>query len=86
MRILIDNHSDIDTERDFSPAERHVLQKLFGWKSMVNSVEEFRQHKVFALKKGWGMSGAIRESRAMQLVTQQLEKEIRIRMKTQEKR
>jgi hypothetical protein len=81
MLIPIDNHADIDTDSDFSPAERHILQKLFGWKTMVNSVEEFRQHKVSALLKGWNDSGAIRESRAMVLVTQQMEKEIRIRLK-----
>ncbi len=81
MLIPIDNHSDIDTDRDLSPAERHILQKLFGWKTMVNSVEEFRKYKGLALLKGWNDSGAIRESRAMALVTLQLEKEIRARLK-----
>ncbi|TKB24813.1 hypothetical protein FCL47_16350 [Desulfopila sp. IMCC35006] len=76
MLIPIDNNPDIDTDRDLSSAERHIVQKLFGWKTMVHSVAEFRQKKESALVMGWNNSGPIRESRALALVAKQLEKEI----------
>ena len=42
-----------DLEKDFSSPERHILQKLFIWKDMAASVEEFRLKKQEALQKGW---------------------------------
>jgi hypothetical protein len=62
-----------DTEKDLSEAERHILQKLFIWKEIAASVEEFRRKKQEALLKGWNNSGPIRESRAMQKITRELE-------------
>ncbi len=47
---------------------------------MVDSVAEFRQKKESALFVGWNNSGPIRESRALALVIQQLEKELRLRL------
>ena len=81
MLIPIDNNPDIDTDRDLSSAERHILQKLFGWKTMVNSVAEFRQKKEAALNMGWNNSGPVRESEALGLVIQQLEKDLILRLK-----
>jgi hypothetical protein len=80
MIIQIDSNTEIDTDRDLSSAERHVLQKLFGWKTMVDSVAEFRQKKESALFVGWNNSGPVRETRALALVVQQLEKELRLRL------
>lgn len=80
MIIQIDNNPDIDTDRDLSAEERHVLQKLFCWKHLVDSVAQFRQKKESALIVGWNNSGPIRESRALALVVQQMEKEIRLRL------
>jgi len=82
MIIPIDNNTEIDTDRDLSSEERHVLQKLFGWKTMVDSVAQFRQKKESALIVGWNNSGPIRETKALALVCQQLEKELRLRLKT----
>jgi hypothetical protein len=82
MIIHIDKNRDIDTDRDLTSAERHVLQKLFGWKSMLDSVEQFRRKKEEALQIGWNNSGPIRESEAMAMVARQLEGEIRRRVKT----
>jgi hypothetical protein len=62
-----------DTEKDLSEAERHILQKLFIWKEIAASVEEFRRKKQEALLKGWNNSGPIRESLAMQKITRELE-------------
>ena len=83
MLIHIDNKTAIDTDRDLSAEERHVLQKLFGWKTMVNTVAQFQQKKESALFVGWNNSGPIRESRALALVIQQLEKELRLRLKNE---
>lgn len=80
MIIQIDEKTNIDTDRDLTAAERHILQKLFGWKTMVNSVAQFKEKKEAALIKGWNNSGPIRESRALSLVVQQMEKELRLRL------
>jgi hypothetical protein len=69
-----------DTEKDFSSPERHVLQKLFLWKELAVNVEEFRIKKREALLKGWGDSGPIQETRAMQNLTRDLEKEVARRL------
>lgn len=83
MIIQIDNNTDIDTDRDLSSEERHVLQKLFGWKTLVNSVAQFRQKKESALVIGWNNSGPISETRALALVVQQMEREIILRLKNE---
>ena len=65
-----------DLEKDFSSAERHVLQKLLLWKDMAASLEEWRRKKQEALAKGWGDSGPIPESRAMKILTRDLEEQV----------
>lgn len=85
MIIRLDNKAEIDTDRDFSAAERHVLQKLFGWKTLVDSLEMFRIKKKSALTMGWNGSGPIRETPNMLLVVQQLERELLVRLKTETK-
>lgn len=81
MIFHIDNNIEIDTDRDLSSEERHIVQKLLGWKSLVNTVAEFQQKKESAFSVGWNNSGPIRESKALALVVQQLEKELRLRLK-----
>lgn len=83
MIIQIDDSTDIDTDRDLNSAERHILQKLFGWKTMVHSIDEFRQKKESAFNVGWNNSGPVRESRALALVIQQLERELLLRLKNE---
>lgn len=82
MIIYIDENTSIDTDRDLSAAERHVLQKLFGWKTMVESVEQFRRKKEESLRAGWNDSGPINESAALALVIQQMEKELELRLRS----
>jgi hypothetical protein len=69
-----------DLGKDFSSPERHILQKLFLWKDMAASVEEFRLKKQEALHKGWGDSGSIQESRNMQNITRDLEERVARRL------
>lgn len=75
----------IDTE-SLSPEERHALQKLFLWESMVNDLEQFRQKKAEAVAAGWNNSKIIIESPAFKKVIEHLEKKILIRLSAAEKK
>lgn len=69
-----------DTERDLTAPERHILQKLFLWKSMASSIEQFRTKKEEALCKGWNHSGPIRESQTLGLIVRDLEQRVSERL------
>lgn len=77
-----------DLEKDFSSAERHVLQKLLLWRDLAESREQFRQKKQEALRKGWGDSGPVPESSALKRLTQDLEEQVarRLRPEKQDRR
>jgi len=70
-----------DLEKDFSSPERHILQKLFIWKDMAASVEEFRLKKQEALHKGWSDSGPVQESGNMQSITRDFEAQVALRIR-----
>ena len=72
-----------DLEKDFSSAERHVLQKLLLWRDLAGSVEEFRARKQEALQKGWGDSGPVQESRNLQSLTKDLEEQVARRLRAE---
>ena len=80
MIVTTKTGQSFDTETDLTAQERHVLQKLFLWKSMASSVEEFRKKKEEALHKGWNHSGPIRESDALRAITGDLEKKVILRL------
>ena len=80
MVITTRNGETIDTERDLTAPERHILQKLFLWESMVSSLHEFRAKKEQALRKGWNQSGPVNEGRFLSLVINDLEKSITSRL------
>ena len=80
MILTLGNGQAFDTETDLTAQERHVLQKLFLWKSMASSVEEFRKKKQEALDKGWNQSGPIRESDALRAIVVDLEKKVVLRL------
>jgi hypothetical protein len=81
MIIKTSNGLSFDTERDLSAAERHILQKLFAWKSFVQSMKEFKEKKERSFESGWNNSGPIAESHTMQLIIQDIEKEVAARLK-----
>ncbi|MGB3223776.1 MAG: hypothetical protein WBB23_13315 [Desulforhopalus sp.] len=83
MIISLADNSEIDTERDLSSAEKHILQKLLCYKVFVGSVAEFRQKKETAFRVGWNDSGSVRESTIMAKVVEQLETELRLRLQAQ---
>jgi hypothetical protein len=81
MIIDISDGTSIDTAKEFGSEERHIVQKLFAWASMVESVTRFRELKKKALADGWNNSGPVQESRALSLVANDLEARIRRRLK-----
>ena len=80
MILTLRTGRSFDTETDLTAPERHILQKLFIWKSMASSVEEFRRKKEEAFRKGWNQSGLIRESDAMRAITGDLEEKVTLRV------
>ena len=81
MIIKTSNGLSFDTERDLSAAERHILQKLFAWKSFVQSMKEFKEKKKRSFESGWNNSGPVAESHAMRLIIQEIEQEVADRLK-----
>lgn len=82
MQIPLNNGKIVDTERDLSAAERHILQKLFGWKSMVGSLTEFREKTEKALQDGWNNSGPVRKSSHLLAIIDTLETELMEKLRT----
>lgn len=70
-----------DLEKDFSSPERHILQKLFIWKDMAASLEEFRLQKQEALQRGWGDSGPVQASRNLDSITRDFEAQVALRVR-----
>ena len=81
MIITTKNGQKIDTNRDLTAAERHILQKLFLWESMASSLQEFRDKKKEALLKGWNNSGPVKQGSAMQKVIRHLEAKVSLRLR-----
>ncbi len=81
MIITTAKGKSFDTDRDLSAPERHILQKLFAWESMAESIEYFRDKKEEALLKGWNNSGPIQESYALKEIIRYLEIKVSNRLK-----
>jgi len=73
-----------DLEKDFSSPERHILQKLFIWKDMAASLEEFRLQKQEALQRGWGDSGPVQASRNLDSITRDFEAQVASRVRARQ--
>jgi len=76
MIITTRNGKSFDTDRDLTAPERHILQKLFAWESMVTSLVQFREKRETALLKGWNDSGPVEESMALKSIINDLEKKV----------
>jgi hypothetical protein len=70
----------IDTDRDLTAPERHVLQKLFLWESLAGSLREFREQKSAALERGWNDSGPVPVSGSLKNIISDLEQKVRDRL------
>jgi len=82
MIITTWNGKSFDTDRDLTAVERHIIQKLFAWGSLVTSLDQFRQKKADAFLKGWDNSGPVNESPAMQTIIRDLESKVLARLNT----
>ena len=81
MIITTSGGRAFDTQKDLTAPERHVLQKLFAWQDMAESVEQFREKKEEALQKGWNNSGPIKSSVALKLIVKHMENKVVNRLK-----
>lgn len=79
MIFKLDNGKEIDTDA-LSSEDRHIIQKLLAWQSLVDSVTNFREKKKQALQAGWNNSGPVREHSVLSLIFKHMEKQIRIRL------
>ncbi len=50
MIIETKNGKRFDTDRDLTAPERHILQKLFAWEAMSESILQFRDKRKKALE------------------------------------
>ena len=80
MIITTSKGTSYDTETDLTAPERHILQKLFLWESMVSTTREFRERTQEALRKGWNQSGPVRESMALKDIVRDLESKVARRL------
>jgi hypothetical protein len=85
MIVTTRSGESFDTQSDLSAPERHILQKLFLWKSMASSLEEFRRKTEEALAKGWNLSGPVEESRALKAIVKDLEEKVTDRLRREKK-
>ena len=80
MIITTEDGKSVDTEKDLSAPERHILQKLFAWESLATSIKQFSQKKNEALRKGWNNSGPITEGDLLKSIIRDLEKKVIARL------
>ncbi|MGC9195750.1 MAG: hypothetical protein ACP5IL_09900 [Syntrophobacteraceae bacterium] len=80
MIITIRGGKSFDTDRDLSAPERHILQKLFLWESIVSSLEQFREKQKQAMLAGWNDSGPIRIREPMRAILAELEEKVALRI------
>jgi hypothetical protein len=78
--ITSEDGKSVDTEKDLSAPERHILQKLFAWESLATSIEQFSQKKDEALRKGWNNSGPVNEGDLLKSIIRDLEKKVIARL------
>lgn len=76
MIIKTNDSQTFDTNKDLTAPERHILQKLFAWRDMATSLEQFKEKKTEALHKGWNNSGPIVGGAALQTIMKNMEKAV----------
>ena len=76
MILITGNGLSVDTEKDLTAAERHILQKLFFWEDLDLTVEQFREKAKLALQKGWNHSGPVAERPVLKSLIEDLERKV----------
>jgi len=82
MIITTRNGHTFDTDRDLTAAERHILQKLFAWKSMADSLAQFKEKKEEALRKGWNNSGPVKGGPAFKMIVSDMQQKVVARLES----
>lgn len=80
MIITTRSGKSFDTDRDLTPPERHILQKLIIWASFAVSVDQFREKEKQAMLRGWNNSGPIKTSETMKAIIAELEAKVVLRL------
>ena len=80
MIVTTTDGRTFDTDRNLTPAERHILQKLFLWEEMAVNLDQFRDEKAKAFRRGWNHSGPIAESPTMRIIIADMEKRLIARL------
>jgi len=76
MIIKTSSGKTFDTERDLTDAERHIVQKLLAWESLVTSREQFMEKRTDALHRGWDKSGPLTEGPALRDIINDIERRV----------
>lgn len=76
MVITLSNGRKVDTETELTPAERHIVQKLYAWASVVDSAAHFREKKKEAIQSGWNNSGPVTQRDILLQIIADLEKSV----------
>jgi hypothetical protein len=76
MIIKTSDGRKIDTAVELTGAERHVLQKLFAWQSMADSIEQFREKTRAALAVGWNNSGPVKKGPLLAAIIRDMERKV----------
>lgn len=69
----------VDTERDLSDAERHVMMKLMLWENLGLEKDEYQRRREDALLNGWNNQGAVSQSAALKAVGDDLAQRLAVR-------
>jgi hypothetical protein len=77
MIITLSTGRKINTETDLSAEERHIVQKLYAWASVLDSKEAFREKRTQALEAGWNFSGPVAQRQLLREVLDDIEKKIK---------
>lgn len=80
MIICTSDGKSFNTETDLSAEERHILQKLLAWQSLVKTMQEFKEKRTRAFAAGWDKSGPVRERPAMKTIIDDMEKKLLSRL------
>lgn len=80
MIIKTKNGKRFDTDRDLTAPERHILQKLFAWEAVAESILQFREKKKKALGDGWNGSGPVSAGPALKSICKDMGKKVAARL------
>ncbi len=76
MRITLSNGRSFDPKRDLNAEERHIVQKLYAWADVIDSIGAFKEKRKQAMDAGWNGSGKIIERSVLRQILDDLEKTV----------